>query len=307
MDRVILIQKTAGNLYQLFLINIFISSHLYYRIQQKQNDIRQILFHTFNNDNLLLLFSLNNQRITFRKYISWPQSWKSQSFKLTILMSLFTIYIAKFIDGELFWLFACNSFLLNPQQQIKNYKINQQQQPTTQDELNELYELQQHNLTKNHAYINYTLIITNIYRNLILINQIMTFIGLSLYNWADKYILLNHSTVKHQPSSSLSLEMFTLISYTPIIISCQHLMNSNEDQIPQIQLISAFVFYLIPKDLIINKIWKIKKSRNFLPMMNPNLILVMIGQILPYKIRQFIIGSIRKSTFQTKKNSRFTQ
>ncbi|CAK90291.1 unnamed protein product (macronuclear) [Paramecium tetraurelia] len=93
----------------------------------------------------------------------------------------------------------------------------------------------------------------------------MSFIGLSLFYWADKYILLSHSTVKHQPSSSLSLEMFTLISYTPIIISCQHFMNSNENRIPLIQLISAFVFYLIPKDLIINNIWKTKKLKEFSP------------------------------------------
>ncbi|CAD8099449.1 unnamed protein product [Paramecium sonneborni] len=211
------------------------------------------------------------KRITFRKYISWTETQKSQSFKLTIFMSLFTIYVAKFIDGELFWLFACNSFLppifilLKIQQQIKNYKIKYQTQPINQDELNKLYELQQHNLTRNHAYINYTMIITNIYGNLMPINSILSFIGLGLYYWADKYVLLNHSTVKYQPSSNLSLEMFTLISYTPIIISCQHFMNSNENTISLIQLISAFIFYLIPKDLIINKIWKTKRIKEFSP------------------------------------------
>ncbi|CAD8168816.1 unnamed protein product [Paramecium pentaurelia] len=217
------------------------------------------------------IFPLLTKRITFRKYISWTETQKSQSFKLTILMSLFTIYVAQFVDGELFWLFACNSFLpplfilLKLQQQIKNYKIKYQPQPQTQDELNRLYELQQHNLTRNHAYINYTMIITNIYGNLMPINSIMSFLGLSLYYWADKYVLLNHSTVKYQPSSNLSLEMFTLISYTPIIISCQNYMNSNENKISLIQLISAFIFYLIPKDLIINKIWKTKKIKEFSP------------------------------------------
>lgn len=42
-------------------------------------------------------------------------------------------------------------------------------------------------------------------------------------------------------------------------------MNSNENKISLIELISAFVFYLIPKDLIINKIWKTKKIKEFLP------------------------------------------
>lgn len=52
------------------------------------------------------------------------------------------------------------------------------------------------------------MIIAYFYGGLLPVALILSEIGLILYFWIEKYSILRQSTIKHKPSSSISMDLF---------------------------------------------------------------------------------------------------
>ncbi|CAD8132365.1 unnamed protein product [Paramecium octaurelia] len=130
----------------------------------------------------------------------------------------------------------------------------------TQQELNELLEYPEHKIEEGYAEVLKTMNVTFFVGPLVPLGYIFSIVGLILFYWSEKYLLLRSKTVKHTPSFQLSSRMTDSLQLIPIIhvfstSAFKYFIQNNLSLISVIGLVTALVYHFIPNNRLVSLMW----------------------------------------------------
>ncbi|KAL4498327.1 hypothetical protein ABPG72_013133 [Tetrahymena utriculariae] len=216
--------------------------------------------HTLYNINLAQKLSLalftNSALITCLISVIYTENVFGKGGLIYTIFYYFTIdtltsVISCFLDYSIIW----NKFL-------KWWYINVQGKKClmTQKEANELCQLPDHEIEGCYAEIMNTMYITIFYSPAVPLGLFFSLIGIFMYFWVQKYILLRMKSVEKQISVKLSIEMTEYLEYVISIYAVSNALFKWQTVggFPTLQIVGAvigFVYSVLPIQLFVDKVF----------------------------------------------------
>lgn len=120
-------------------------------------------------------------------------------------------------------------------------------------------------MEKGYAYVSSSVILTFFYGAIVPQGYFVTFVGVSLFYWVSKVMLIHSQSVASHPSLELSQMMTHTLQYIPLIHSFQHcifsfVLSGRWSVISFFSFFLAVLFNLLPNDHIAEWLWQLKEQ-----------------------------------------------